>query len=118
MSEVAPRLLSARNLVTFNYDCLDKKQANTLRRSAERIRKTGHDAFLEIGRELLQAKEWLDHGQFVQWVESECHLGIRTAQREMQAAQVVAKNDKFAPLAVDALVVLSNAEPESVEYVE
>src|SRR5438552_13284290 len=98
MSEVAPTLLSARNLVTFNYDCLDKKQANTLRKAAAHIRKTGHDAFLEMGRELLQAKELLDHGQFVQWVENECHLGIRTAQRAMQAAEVVGKNDKLTPL--------------------
>jgi hypothetical protein len=45
----------------FDYACLDKGQASRLRKTAARIRKTGHDAFLDIGRELVTraiAESW------------------------------------------------------------
>lgn len=94
----------------FDYGCLDPAQAKILRKTAAQIRKTGHDTFLEIGRELLKVKEWLAHGRFVQWVECECGIGIRMAQRAMAAARVVAKNDKLSCLPVDALIALGDTE--------
>jgi hypothetical protein len=90
----------------FNYDCLDKAQASRLRKTAAHIRKTCHDNFLEIGRELVNIKEWLAHGLFAQWVECECQMGIRTAERAMQAARVVTKSDKLSSLPIDALIAL------------
>jgi hypothetical protein len=58
-----------------------------------RITRTTQD-IIATGCELAKAKEHLDHGQFIAWVESEIGIDRRTAQRYMAAAQFAeGKND-------------------------
>jgi hypothetical protein len=104
MSEVAEA-----ELPTFNYDALemDPPAIAKLRSIAVSIRQSGHDAFLETGHQLIEVKPWFAHGDFTEWVEHECGIGIRQAQKAMQAAQVVAKAPNLAHLSIDALLALA-----------
>ena len=42
---------------------------------------------IEAGKLLLQAKAQLPHGQFLSWLEANCQVSARQAQRYMRAAQ-------------------------------
>src|SRR5262249_20975723 len=70
-------------VVGFNYDLLEAKVAERVRSSAdrirERVRKTVED-IIEVGRDLLAAKEALEHGQFGPWLKAEFGWSERTAQ--------------------------------------
>lgn len=65
---------------------------------------------IEAGRLLLQAKEQLPHGQFLPWLEANCQVSARQAQRYMRAAQgkSLAKNDtvSYLPKPVKELRIL------------
>jgi hypothetical protein len=41
-------------------------------------------SIIAIGRALVQAKDRVEHGQFKQWVTSQCGFTIRTAQNYMR----------------------------------
>jgi hypothetical protein len=64
-------------------------------------------AVLDVGRDLLAIKSEVEYGQFVAWVERECRMNIRSAQRAMAAAALVEKNDKLSYLPHAALVQLA-----------
>jgi hypothetical protein len=42
---------------------------------------------LEVGRLLTEAKDRLRHGEWADWVEANCHFGVRQAQNYMRAHQ-------------------------------
>jgi hypothetical protein len=70
---------------------LDVEAAAFVQAAASRIR--GHvtkvaESIISIGRELIQVKERLDHGQFGRWLESEFAWSDRTARNYMRAAEV------------------------------
>jgi hypothetical protein len=72
----------------FDYGALESELANDLRLCAERIRGSiakSIDAVIDIGNELLAAKERLDHGQFSRWVEDGVGIQARTARNYMNA---------------------------------
>jgi hypothetical protein len=75
---------------TFNYFALDADVAIEARAAAERIkirlRRTAED-IVEIGRELVEIKNKLTHGQFLPWVEAEFEMSLPTATRFMQTAE-------------------------------
>ncbi|KRR04226.1 DUF3102 domain-containing protein [Bradyrhizobium valentinum] len=55
---------------------------------AERVRdhcRSTTASIIAIGRALVQAKDHVEHGQFKQWVTSQCGFTIRTAQNYMRA---------------------------------
>src|SRR4051794_12546337 len=83
----------AENLIafSFNYGQLDGVTAAMIRDAAQRVRGLTRAAVIEVGRVLLQAKERLTHGQFIDWVENECQIRRRSAQRAMQVADMVGK---------------------------
>jgi len=91
----------------FDYTKLDADFADELQRTADRVRERSREA-IEIGRDLLAVKDRLEHGDFTAWVEDECGLKVRTAQRFMQAAALIAKYDKLSYLPVDGLAALSS----------
>ena len=75
--------------------------AEFLRNRATRIRqgvKSTVEAICDIGVQLCGAKQMLGHGQFVQWVESECGFSLRSAQNYMRASEFAA--DKYATVAL------------------
>jgi hypothetical protein len=64
---------------------------------------------------LIAAKELVDHGWFRGWVEMACQIHIRTAERLMQAALLVQKNDQLSYLPPDGLLALaSRSAPAAV----
>jgi Protein of unknown function (DUF3102) len=71
----------------FDSEALEPDIAHKLRQTAVRIRKCTGACVLEIGRELLQVKYVLHHGQWRPWLDSECELRERTAQRMMNVAR-------------------------------
>src|SRR4051794_21569640 len=71
----------------FDYAILDPVIADEARAAADRIRTLTRAAVQDVGRELLAIKKQVKRGQFKTWVEHECGINIRTAQRAMNAAQ-------------------------------
>jgi Protein of unknown function (DUF3102) len=86
---------------TFDYASLSSPQtAEFLRKRATRIRqgvKSTVESICDIGVQLCGAKRMLGHGQFVQWVESECGFSPRSAQNYMRASEFA---DKYATVAL------------------
>lgn len=85
----------------FDYSVLDADIAYNLRRQARRIRKRIGKAtqdLIDIGRDLLAAKQLLEHGEFIKWVEAEVGIARRTAQAYMAIAKLA--EDKGAAIAL------------------
>src|SRR4051812_20580645 len=87
----------------FDYAPVRSDIANQMRPAAHRIQQLRPTAVVDIGPELIAIEDPIEHGQFIQWVESECRMSIRTAQRAMQAAEMVERNDKLSYLPADGL---------------
>jgi len=83
-------------LEPFDYSAFDADTACNLRSQANRIRKRIGKAtqdLIDIGRDLLAAKKNLiDHGAFIEWVESEVGIVRRTAQAYMALAKFADDN--------------------------
>jgi hypothetical protein len=71
----------------FDYGCVEGPAAKFLRGQAERIRRSVRNAIVLIGKDLILAKHYLSHGEFLRWVEDEIGIPSRTAQAYMRAAQ-------------------------------
>jgi hypothetical protein len=97
--------------IGFDYSTVSDDTAEQMRAAAERVHKLNqiaHDSGISVGRELLAVKDRVAHGQFEDWVEHECQMPMRTAQRMMLAAEMVGKNDKLSYLPQDGLVALGS----------
>jgi hypothetical protein len=84
-------VIAAPATAIFDYGALPAQDADQLRERAALIRANVRNttaAVIEIGRDLLDAKERLDQGRFCQWIEAECGFGIRSAQNYMRAAEL------------------------------
>ena len=81
-----------------------------------RIRRTVAD-ILDTGRDLVQVKAALDHGQFTDWIEREFSMSMRSAQRFMQAAEwAEGKNDIVSHLPPNTLHLLAaKSTPEDIQ---
>jgi len=94
--------------LTFDYGVVGANVARDLQHTARRIRERMAMSVIETGRDLLAVKERLDHGQFIAWVEAECELSLRTAQRMMAAAEwAKGKNDTVSHLPPTVIYALS-----------
>ena len=92
----------------FDYGHVGDNLAVDLRACARRIRDRMVASVIETGRDLLGVKDQLDHGQFIAWVEAECALSPRTAQRMMAAAEwAEGKNDTVSHLPPTVIYALS-----------
>ncbi|WKA26407.1 DUF3102 domain-containing protein [Bradyrhizobium roseum] len=70
----------------FDYASVPTSVARFLKGQAARIRQYAGKTVVQIGGDLVSAKHYLSHGQFLRWVESEVGIPPRTAQAYMQAA--------------------------------
>ena len=91
----------------FDYDQLVPELAEQARAAASRVRDFVRASVIDVGRELLAVKAQLEHGQFLNWLGSECDLRVRTAQRLMQVAEAIGKNDNLSYLPPDGLLAIS-----------
>lgn len=114
-------MIGTELVVGFDYSEVTANVAAEMREAADRVRGLIRASVVEVGRELLAVKQQLEHGQFVTWVERECRLPIRAAQRAMRAAEMVGKNDKLSYLPPDGLLALASpstaAEPIVTEII-
>lgn len=74
----------------FDYGTLAVEQAEDARAAAERIKARTSAAILDTGRDLIEIKGLLDHGQFERWLRAEFGMTPRTGQNYMRAALLVA----------------------------
>ena len=95
-----------------NYGGLEPSVLASLAEHAERIRAAHMDVtqrVFAIGKELMLAKRWLNHGQFGPWLQAEFGWSERTAQRYMQAVEVFGpKADIVSVLEPTAIYALSS----------
>jgi hypothetical protein len=104
-AEATPRraqpLVVIPTIDPFDYGIVAPEIVAKLRAQAKRI-KNHHSRIttdiIEIGRDLIAAKQYLDHGQFVGWVEAEIGISARAAQAYMSAARLHEKNATVALL--------------------
>lgn len=108
----------------FNYSSLPIDKAASARAAAERIRgrmQLAAESIIEVGRELIEQKKALGHGNFLPWIEAEFGMSADTAHNYMRVTNVY--GDKFgtvrnlAPTALYALAAPSTP-PEVREQVE
>jgi hypothetical protein len=99
--------------MSFDYRALGTDVAAEMRARASRSLQRA--SVLDVGRELIAAKKLVAHGFFRDWVQTACQIHTRTAERIMQAALLVEKDDKLSYLPPDGLLALaSRSAPEPV----
>lgn len=78
------------DIVPFAYSDLSVDVAQTVRDASQRIKvrmsRTVQD-IIEIGRDLIEVKRTIGHGNFLPWIETEFGMNVRTAQRFMDSAE-------------------------------
>src|SRR5258708_4658170 len=85
----------------FDYESLSPEDAQALRERSTRIRsevKKTALSIVAIGCELIAVKKTLEHGQFVQWVETEFGFSLRSAQNYMRICRLARKCEIVAHL--------------------
>jgi hypothetical protein len=70
----------------FDYSSLPPAVEKFLRGQASRIRQYINKSIIQIGKDLVGAKHYLSHGEFLRWVEEEVGIPARTAQSYMRVA--------------------------------
>lgn len=100
----------------FDYEAMTPEVARDARAVAERYRARQKAYVIDTGRDLLAVKKQLEHGLFLEWVESEMGMTPRSAQRAMSAAEVLGdKSDTVSYLPPSVLYELSApSTPEAV----
>jgi hypothetical protein len=94
----------------FVFRTLPDATVKELCARAERIRDALHRGLVEVGRELIEAKATLNHGQFGDWLEREVGMTPRTAQLIMRASALISKNENFSLLGRSALFLLTPSD--------
>jgi Protein of unknown function (DUF3102) len=110
---------SAMTASRFNYETVDREVADKLRDRASRISSLNTKAtetILAVGRELIQAKAQIDHGDFAGWVEAEAHISIRAAQHYMAVARFADQENKSATISLFAPATAYRLVSKSVPH--
>ncbi len=116
---VSRSVVAAEIITPFSYQNLPDNLAKEIRDATDRIRARITQQLKEIiatGRDLLQVKSHLEHGQFEDWLDIEFAMTARTAQKYMRAAEWMAdKNELSSVLQPTTLYLLSaRSTPETV----
>jgi hypothetical protein len=86
-SESASRITQhPQDASEFDYGSLPPAVEKFLRGQASRIRQYINKSVIQIGKDLVGAKHYLSHGEFLRWVEDEVGIPARTAQSYMRVA--------------------------------
>lgn len=94
----------------FDYGSLDEPTRVFVQKKAQaihaRLKRTAED-IIAIGQDLLEVKEWLEHGQFKPWLQSEFQMSYPTAVNFMRVADRFGKNINFIHFPVSVLYELA-----------
>ena len=107
----------------FNYDILDCKDADRvfLKGKEEVIKSRTAQTVIENGRDLLEAKERVGHGNFLKWVEGVFPWSQQTAVKMMRVADEFKQGlnlNNFQTSALYALAAPSTPEAARAEALE
>jgi gas vesicle protein len=97
----------------FDYSPLAAKTAEKVKEAADRIRQTVKrtvEDIIAVGKELLDVKDVLAHGQFGPWLRAEFGWSERSAQNFMNVAEQF-KTANFAELPIQASAAYLLAAP-------
>lgn len=109
----------------FDYAALPTEKAASARAAAERIRgrmQLAAESIIEVGRELIEQKKQLGHGNFLPWIEAEFGMSADSAGRFINVATRLGTEFRtvrnLAPTALYALAAPSTPEPVRTEVLE
>jgi hypothetical protein len=94
----------------FDYGGLPSNATNELLERRAQIQgatKRTTEIVAAMGNHLIAAKKILGHGRFIEWVDSECGIRIRTAQNYMTISRLLTKYAFVAHLPVGMVLRLS-----------
>jgi hypothetical protein len=98
------------NDLRFDYGTLPTSVADFLRAQAHRIRRQATLSVIHIGKDLIAAKRYLRHGEFLNWISAEIGMPTRTAQAYMHVAEWAShKSPAVALLPSSILYILSTS---------
>jgi hypothetical protein len=107
-----------RDMSDFDYASVPSSVAKFLKNQATRIRQYAGKTIIQIGKDLVAAKRYLSHGQFLIWVEREVGIPARTAQAYMQAAQWASDKHATVALLPPSLLYLLSSPSTPKEFAE
>jgi hypothetical protein len=102
----------------FDYASVPTSVAKFLKGQATRIRQYTGKTIVQIGGDLVSAKHYLSHGQFLRWVENEVGIPARTAQAYMQAAQWASEHRATAAVLPPSLLYILSSPSTPREFSE
>lgn len=100
----------------FDYASVPTSVAKFLKSQATRIRQYTGKTIVQIGGDLVSAKHYLSHGQFLRWVESEVGIPPRTAQAYMRAAQWASDHRATAAVLPPSLLYILSSPSTPKEF--
>jgi hypothetical protein len=93
----------------YDYALIAEEHRSPVMLAARRIKFKAERAkndLLDIGKELTQVKERLDHGQFSDWIETEFGMSQRTAQNMMGVWRTFGDKSETVSLLTDSALYL------------
>lgn len=100
--------MSALAAVTFDYAALEPALADDARAVASRIRGRLRTVYRDTGRDLIQIKDRIGHGQFGAWLKAEFDMTERAAENYMNAARwLEGKSESVSDLPATAVYALA-----------
>ncbi len=107
-------------IINFNYQTLSSKQRNIIQRCTgeikERLRRTAKDVW-EIGKNLVEVRSQLKHGQFETWLSAEFGWSRRTAYNFINVYEAFSQSANFAQLDIATSALYKLAAPSTPESV-
>jgi len=99
---------------SFDYGQLSPEIAADAKTTATRIKTRLSNTVFETGRDLLDMKTKLQHGQFEAWVENEVGISARTAQKAMSVVKNLGdKSEYYSHLGASILYAIGH---ENIHY--
>jgi len=99
---------------TFDYSILSVETQEFIKAKELAIKARTSQTIWENGRDLLEVKERLEHGQFQKWIEANFPWSYRTVKRFMEVAETF-KSDKLADFNFSKSVLYLLAAPSTPE---
>jgi hypothetical protein len=105
--------------LVYDYELIAEEHRSVVMLSARRIKAKAERAkqdLLDIGKELVNVKARLAHGQFTEWIGQEFGMSMRTAQMMMNVWNVYGDKSETVSLLSDSALYLLSAPsvPETV----
>ena len=104
-------------ITAFAYSDLPAPIAAEVRDATARIKDRLIKDIIETGRDLLEVKSKLQHGQFEPWLSTEFNMTTRTAQKYMRAAEYFADKSELGSHLTPSTIYLLSAPstPQAIQ---